>query len=243
MLDRPKLFISDLHLSPERPEQVKLFKRFLSDQARGAKALYILGDFFESWAGDDDLTLPFHAELAVSLKTLAEAGTPVFFMVGNRDFLAGPLLCEAAGFSLLSDPTVIDLDGTPTLLTHGDQFCTDDHVYQAFRVQVRNPITQREFLAKPLEERRALVRAIRERSEHAKAGKKPEIMDVNGDAVAEAFRQYRVTRIIHGHTHRPARHPATLDNRQRERWVLPDWYETGGYLACAAGGCRLEAFP
>ncbi len=237
------LFISDLHLSPDRPGSVRLFQRFLAERAWDGVALYILGDFFEAWVGDDDLDLPFHAAIAASLRALSERGTAIFFLAGNRDFLVGNRLAQAAGLTRLPDPVTIDVAETPTLLTHGDQFCTDDRAYQAFREQVRDPEWQKTFLAKPLRERREIALAIREQSEHAKAGKKPEIMDVNPEAVAQAYRRYHVTRIIHGHTHRPARHISQVDGIPRERWVLPDWYETGGYLACDAEGCRALPFP
>lgn len=237
------LFISDLHLTVERPEPVQLFRRFLTERAAHAAALYILGDFFEAWVGDDELDQPFHQELARALRELAGHSVTVYFLPGNRDFLVGERLAREAGLALLPDPTVLDLGGSATLLTHGDQFCTDDAAYQAFRAQVRVPAWQQAFLAKPLAERHAMARAAREQSEHAKAGKRPEIMDVNPAAVAEAYRQYGVQRIIHGHTHRPARHDTRVDGVERERWVLPDWYETGGYLACDASGCRALFFP
>jgi UDP-2,3-diacylglucosamine hydrolase len=237
------LFISDLHLTPERPDANDRFLRFVGDAAPDAQALYILGDFFEAWVGDDDLALPFHADIAARLKTLVNAGVSVYFMPGNRDFLAGPALARATGWTPLADPTVIDLYGTPTLLSHGDAYCTDDGAYQAFRLQVRDGRWQAAFLAKPLEERRALARAIRAESEQAKADKKPDIMDVNPEAIRAALDQAGVARMIHGHTHRPAHHAWRADDRACERWVLPDWYETGGYLACDRAGCKAMAFP
>ncbi len=237
------LFISDLHLSPERPGAAALFRRFLERQAIHADALYILGDLFEAWVGDDDLASPFHADIAAALKSLAQAGIPVHFLAGNRDFLVGSRLLEAAGLRLLDDPCRVDLYGTPTLLAHGDIWCTDDALYQAFRTQVREPAWRAEFLAKPLAERHALAAALRERSEQAKADKRPDIMDVNVDAVVDAFRQHAVKRIIHGHTHRPAHHELVVDGRCCERWVLPDWYdERGGYLICDSQGCHAEAW-
>lgn len=237
----PVLFISDLHLTPERPQAAHLLRRFLRDVAPAAAALYILGDFFEAWVGDDDLSEPFHADIAEALRILSGHGTQVAFLPGNRDFLAGEAFARAAGLTLLPDPTRLDLFGVPTLLSHGDAFCTDDATYQAFRAQVRGAAWQQAFLALPLAERRALARELRERSEQAKAGKKPEIMDVNAEAVERAFRESRVDRIIHGHTHRPARHEHLVDGRPRERWVLADWYDTGAYLHCDAQGCRAVA--
>ena len=240
---RPTLFISDLHLTPERPRPVELFYRFLNEVAPQAKALYILGDFFEAWVGDDDLALPFHAQIASALLQLANKGTPIFFMPGNRDFLAGPTLAAAAGWTSLPDPSVIELYGTPTLISHGDAYCTDDEAYQTFRRQVRDAAWQQAFLSQPIEARRAAAKAIRERSEQAKADKKPNIMDVSPQAIHAALTENDVTRLIHGHTHRPARHDVALDGNTAERWVLPDWYETGGYLTCDGIGCRLETFP
>jgi UDP-2,3-diacylglucosamine hydrolase len=237
------LFVSDLHLTPERPGAAASFRRFLSEKTPGADGLYILGDLFEAWVGDDDLTLPFHAEIAAALKRVAQDGVPVYLLPGNRDFLAGPDLASAAGLTLLEDPTRIDLHGTPTLLAHGDAWCTDDAQYQAFRAQMREPAWRADILKKPLAERHALAAALRERSENAKAGKRPEIMDVNPDAVAEAFRRHALSRIIHGHTHRPAHHLLDVDGRSCERWVLPDWYDAaGGYVACDASGCRAEVW-
>ncbi len=238
----PILFISDLHLTPERPGPAQLFRRFITEIAADATALYILGDFFEAWVGDDDLELPFHSELANILRGLTQRGVPVCFLPGNRDFLVGEQFSQLAGITILPDPFVLDVGGRTTLLSHGDQFCTDDAAYQAFRAQVREPAWQQTFLAKSLAERRNIARAIREHSEHAKSDKKPEIMDVNQQAVADAFRSHGVTRVIHGHTHRPAHHLAEIDGIRRERWVLPDWYETGGYLACDDAGCRALTF-
>ena len=236
------LFISDLHLTPERPLPVQLFHRFIFEVAQNSQSLYILGDFFEAWVGDDHLLKPFNQDIANALNSLAARGVKVFFLPGNRDFLVGPAFAKAAGLTLLSDPTQIDLYGIATLLAHGDQFCTDDDTYQAFRRQVRDPVWQQQFLAQPLPQRLAMAAALRERSEHAKADKKPEIMDVNADAIRAAVETYPVCRIIHGHTHRPAHHTITLHGKTVERWVLPDWYESGGYLACDERGCRLLSF-
>lgn len=239
----PVLFIADLHLTPERPQTARQFRRFLDETAAKAAALYILGDFFEAWVGDDDLTSPFHAGIAAAVHTLAGRGPAVFFLPGNRDFLVGERFAQAAGLTLLAEPTRIELFGVPTLLSHGDVFCTDDAAYQTFRAQVRDRVWQEDFLARPLAERHALARELRERSERAKAGKKPEIMDVNAAAVDRAFRAWGVDRLIHGHTHRPARHDHVVDGRPRERWVLADWYDTGSYLHCDAQGCRAVALP
>jgi UDP-2,3-diacylglucosamine hydrolase len=239
-----RLFISDLHLTPERPIPVNLFHRFIEQRAPHAQTLYILGDFFEAWVGDDDLNQPFNQDITEALKSLAKQGVAIFFLPGNRDFLVGPAFAQAAELTLLADPSVIDLFDTQTLLTHGDCFCTDDTAYQDFRRQVRSPAWQESFLKQPLEQRHALAQALRERSEQAKANKKPEIMDVNHDAIAAVLSEHSpgITRIIHGHTHRPARHDYQHNGLAGERWVLPDWYDSGGYLVCTASGCRLSAF-
>ena len=239
----PTLFISDLHLSPERPDTADAFRGFLECQASRSSGLYILGDLFEAWVGDDDLGLPFHAGIAAALKRIGQAGVPLHFLPGNRDFLVGPDLARAAGLALLADPTRIDLPGTPTLLAHGDAWCTDDAQYQVFRAQIREPRWLADFLGKPLEVRHALAVSLRDRSEQAKAGKRMEIMDVNPDAITAAFREHAVSRIIHGHTHRPAHHRHAVDGRSCERWVLPDWFDaTGGYLSCDASGCHAEVW-
>ncbi len=234
----PALFIADLHLSPERPRAIALFRQFMREVAPTAATLYILGDFFEAWVGDDDLSDGFHADIASCLRTLVQGGVPVSFLPGNRDFLIGDAFARTTGITLLEDPTRIDLFGIPTLLSHGDAFCTDDASYQSFRRQVRDPTWQAAFLARPLTERHAMARELREHSEQAKAGKQPEIMDVNADAVFRSFREHAVTRIIHGHTHRPAKHEYQLAGCLGERWVLADWYESGGYLRCDTEGCR-----
>ncbi len=240
MLSRlPTLFVSDLHLSARRPETANLFLRFLAGPARTAQALYILGDLFDAWAGDDDRADPFNAGIGAALADLADAGTQIFFMAGNRDFLIGNLFGVPSRLTLIADPTVVDIAGTPTLLMHGDTLCTDDADYQAVRALVRDPAWQREFLALPLAERKVKIEEFRERSETAKSGKPYALMDTNADAVADAFRRHGVTRMIHGHTHRQARHDHVVDGRACERWVLGDWHATGNALAVDANGCHL----
>ncbi len=231
------LFISDLHLCREWPETNDLFFRFLRDRVPGSDALYILGDLFEYWAGDDDLGEPLHAEIAAALKQVSGGGIPVYFMHGNRDFLVGHEFARVTGAKLLEDPTVVDLHGTPTLLMHGDTLCTDDVKYQAFRAQVRDPAWQKDFLAKPLAARKAIIEDVREQSQREMKEKPPEIMDVNLSAVADAFRSHGYPRMIHGHTHRPAHHLHEVDGRVCERWVLTDWYDRGGYLEVSEAGC------
>jgi len=231
------LFISDLHLDESRPGIVAQFERFLEKVAPGADALYILGDLFEYWVGDDSLALAFPARVAKHLKA-ASARVPISFMHGNRDFMAARGFAEAAGLSLLGGPTQIDLYGTPTLLLHGDTLCTEDHAYQVFRAQVRNPAWQKAALARPVAERLAIAQDLRLKSEGAKQGKAMDIMDVSPEAVDKAFRDSGCTLMIHGHTHRPARHVHRLDNRDYVRWVLADWYERASYLEARPDGIR-----
>ena len=235
------LFISDLHLDEFRPGIVAQFERFLGAAAPGAEALYILGDLFEYWVGDDGLALPFPRRMADALKRTA-AQLPVRFMHGNRDFLVAQEFSRDTGVELIGDPSEIDLYGTRTLLMHGDTLCTDDREYQAFRAQVRNPAWQHTVLAMPIAQRVAMARGLREKSDTAKGGKSMEIMDVAPSAVERAFLDCDCDLMIHGHTHRPARHELMVGGRKRVRWVLPDWYERGGYLEASPEGIRaLEA--
>lgn len=233
------IFIADLHLSEERPSATGRFFHFLDHAATGADALYILGDLFEYWVGDDDLNNPLARVTAGKLKALADSGTLVYFMHGNRDFLIAQRYAAECGMTLATDPLVVDLYGTPTLLTHGDLLCTDDTRYQQFRKWVRKPHVQNMLLRLPLRVRHVLAGSARKGSEQAKAGKSYEIMDVNQNAVLQAFAEHGVTRMIHGHTHRPAKHELTLSGKTFERWVLPDWHDVGGYLTCTEEGCTL----
>jgi UDP-2,3-diacylglucosamine hydrolase len=236
------LFISDLHLTEERPEANELFISFLEDKARSADALYILGDFFEYWIGDDDLAEPFNAVIAGLLKDLTGRGVQLSLMHGNRDFLIGERFCAATGARLLDDPTLAEIGGVKTLLMHGDTLCTDDLEYQAWRRKARSPEFQAQFLAKPLAERRRAIVQMREKSKQVVQEKTAEIMDVNDDAVRQALRRHGVRRLIHGHTHRPGRHAVDVDGRRCERWVLPDWYGRGGYIEVAGAEPRLVRF-
>ena len=235
------LFISDLHLAPERPRIVEQFFRFLSGPAKGAQALYVLGDLFEYWVGDDDLDDPLNRSVAQGFAGLAANGTAVHFMHGNRDLLVGAQFAERSRAHLLADPTLIELYGQPTLLMHGDTLCTDDLEYQKFRAYAHNPQNQARFLALPLSARHAELAALRQKSESAKQDKTAEIMDVNAGAVERALRVAGYPRLIHGHTHRPGRHVHRVDGRECERWVLGDWYENGSYLRCSAEGCSAIA--
>ena len=237
------LFISDLHLTGERPAANEAFFAFLEREVPGAEALYILGDLFEFWVGDDDLAGPLNAIVAGFLANASRHGTPVFLMHGNRDFLLAGAFCEASGAQLLADPTVVDLYGTRTLLMHGDTLCTDDTAYQDWRKLCRGETWQKSFLAATLEARREQMLVLRSRSEEDKRAKPPLIMDVNQGAVLGALRGHACPRLIHGHTHRPARHAIEVDGRPCERWVLHDWYGHGGYLEVSAAGVKLFSLP
>ena len=233
------LFISDLHLTPERPATVEAFFRFMDGPARRAKALYILGDLFEYWAGDD-LADPFNRSIIEALAALPAHGVPTYLVVGNRDFLIGRRFLRAARVTLLKDPSLVPIDGRPTLLMHGDSLCTDDAAYQAFRRRTRSPLVKALFACLPLSTRHAIFQSIRQKSEASKQQKSHDIMDVNGEAVAHTLRAYGRPRLIHGHTHRPARHQLTVDGHSCERWVLPDWHGKAAWLECSKGECRFR---
>lgn len=233
------LFISDLHLCASRPEITSSFLAFLKNTAINARSLYILGDLFEYWAGDDDLEDAHHQPIIMAFRTLADAGVDLYLMHGNRDFLIGSDFCNIAQITLLEDPTLIDLFGRKTLLSHGDELCTDDIAYQSFRHQVRNPKWQADFLSLSLHTRKTQIEAIRTRSEVEKSNKSAEIMDVNQEAVAALLTKYDYPELfIHGHTHRPRQHQILLNEHHVTRWVLGDWYEQGSYLTCDQHGCR-----
>jgi len=238
------LFVSDLHLDPERPEITTLFGRFLDGEARSADALYILGDLFEAWVGDDDPS-EAGAFVADRLLALADAGVPTYFIRGNRDFLLGDAYAARSGMILLDDPTVVDLYGEPTLLLHGDLLCTDDTAYQQFRAQTRDPQWQAQFLAQPLAARLAFAAQARAASktrygELVSKGMAETIGDVAPATVQDWFERFGVKRMIHGHTHRPAIHD---EGGGKTRIVLGDWYEQGSLLRVDAGGSDLVALP
>ena len=234
------LFISDLHLTPGRPRASELFFDFVSRIAPRAQSLYILGDLFEYWIGDDDLKDGFNASVADALGTLSSKGVDLYYMHGNRDILAGHAFVARCGAKLIEDPTSLDLYGTKTLLMHGDTLCTDDLEYQKFRVYAHDPGNQRKFLAQPLEERRKQMLGMRAESEKSKQVKSTEIMDVTPAAVEQVLRHHGYPRLIHGHTHRPTRHMHVVDGHACERWVLTDWYGRAGYLDCDENGCKSE---
>ena len=235
----PTLFISDLHLDEARPRIVELFESFLADEARGADALYILGDLFEAYIGDDD-DAPLPARVAAGTRALNESGVPVFFIAGNRDFLLSADYARRAGMKLLDDGTVVNLYGTSTLLLHGDTLCTDDAAYFAFRQQVRDPVWQKMFLSQPLAARRAFAAQARDASRAHTARTDMAIMDVNQAAVDAALHAANVTRMIHGHTHRPAIHTFPFDGAKARRIVLGDWYEQGSVLRVDPGTIELS---
>lgn len=234
------LFISDLHLSPYQPGISRLFMDFLTQHTANAERLYILGDLFEVWLGDD-MVLPDYQPVIAELKQLSER-IPVYVMHGNRDFLMREQFAEMSGCQLLDDAEVIDLYGKQTLLLHGDTLCTDDTAYQNFRAMVRNPDWQNEMLAKSPEERLALAKKYREASQEANQEKQDAIMDVNQQAVEQTMQEYKVQHLIHGHTHRPAIHRFELDGEAAERIVLSDWGEKGSMLVCDEKGCELKSF-
>jgi UDP-2,3-diacylglucosamine hydrolase len=215
-------------------------RAFCAGPARAASAVYVLGDLFDSWIGDDQLREPFAAGIAAALRDLAAGGTKVAVMAGNRDFLLGERFAAAAGATLLPEEIVVDIGGTPTLLLHGDSLCTDDAAYQRYRAYTRDATRQRRFLALPYFARRAFAEWLRRKSRRASAGKSEAIMDVSDAAVADAFRRAGVARVIHGHTHRPARHHLVVDGRDCERWVLADWYDHGSCLEIDERGARMR---
>ena len=218
------MFLSDVHLSAAHPKTVRAFLDFLETQVEGrSERLFILGDLFEYWAGDDDLDAPFNRAIVDALRTIADDGIQLFFIAGNRDFLIGERFADAARVMLLPDPYRVEIGATSLLLSHGDAMCTDDVDYQRFRAMVRDAAWRRAFLTRPLDERRAIIADMRMKSEDAKRSKSAEIMDVNAAAVARLFETSGELRLIHGHTHRPAHHIVDVDARRCERWVLPDW--------------------
>lgn len=238
----PTLFISDLHLADERPEINTLFFRFINEIAISAKSLYILGDLFEYWVGDDQLDHdPLARAVADALRSLGNSGVQLFFMHGNRDFLIGERFARETGLIILSDPTLIELNAERVLLLHGDTLCSDDVEYQKFRTLTRSENWQRETLAKPYAERSALAHSIRAQSDSAKAIKAEEIMDVTPATVERTFREYGFPIMIHGHTHRPATHQHLIDGHSCERWVLADWHGRGEYLLNAEDTWRRMA--
>ncbi|MDJ0751382.1 MAG: UDP-2,3-diacylglucosamine diphosphatase [Woeseiaceae bacterium] len=236
------LFISDLHLEPGRPEIGEQFLAFLAGPAREADALYILGDLFEAWVGDDDPN-PYYAGMKSALRELGDTGVPVYFMHGNRDFMIGNDFATETGITLLDDPHPIELYGDKVLLSHGDAMCTDDVEYQQTRAMTRDPAWQAMMLQKSIEERIAFAIQARQQSAIHSAMKSDDIMDVNQEAVEATIREHGCDILLHGHTHRPAVHPFHVDDRPVHRIVLGDWYDQGSMVEWDADGPRLETLP
>lgn len=230
------LFISDLHLQDGLLHTTQAFFAFLRDHAIRAQQLYLLGDVFEYWAGDDDIATPYNRQVVDAIRHISDAGVDVFWMAGNRDFLAGSDFAQAAGATILPDPFVAMIAGRRLVLTHGDAQCTDDVSYMAFRAQVRQPAWQQAFLAMPLPKRKEIINGMRDASRQAQRVKSSDIMDVNAIAIASLFDATGAATIIHGHTHRPARHAYRENDVDRIRYVLPDWDcddepKRGGWIA------------
>jgi UDP-2,3-diacylglucosamine hydrolase len=236
------LFISDLHLDAGEPKTIRRFAEFLDREAMAARALYILGDLFEAWIGDDDDD-PHLQPVVAALARLTAAGVPCAVMHGNRDFLLGSRFCAATGCRLLGDYERVDLYGQPVLLTHGDLLCTDDTRYMTLRAQLRDPEWQRDFLAKPLTERRKIANDLRELSTTEIATKSYDIMDVNPHTVAQTMRDFDVSLLLHGHTHRPAAHRFLLDGKPATRIVLGAWHDAATIVRWSDAGYRLDTVP
>jgi UDP-2,3-diacylglucosamine hydrolase len=234
------LFISDLHIDAARPAINEQFLEFLRSDARDAAALYILGDLFESWIGDDAPDAA-QAESIAGLRELTDSGVPCFVMHGNRDFLLSRRFCAASGAQLLPDPLIITLYGEPVLVMHGDALCTDDGAYQRLRATVRDADWQRRFLGLSIKARRALAGAARAGSQKHTAAMQYAITDVHGDSVAMALRAAGTSTLLHGHTHRPAIHALEVDGRPRTRIVLGDWYDQGSVLRWDHNGPELKS--
>jgi UDP-2,3-diacylglucosamine hydrolase len=237
------LFVSDVHLDTGAPQAQQQFLAFLRTHAAGAHVLYILGDLFESWVGDDDGAASENSAVLAGLRELTRSGVACFLLHGNRDFLIGEDFCRETGCQLLPDPVIAAIDGEPVLLTHGDALCTDDHAYQELRTIVRTPAWQSRFLSLPLSDRQLLANEARAGSRAHTASTIPNIMDVNAAAVTAAFKAAGVRRIIHGHTHRPAVHDALVEGQPVQRIVLGAWYEQGSFLSYESGRYELRSLP
>jgi UDP-2,3-diacylglucosamine hydrolase len=239
------LFASDVHLSASSPEITRRFLAFLDGPANDAEAVYLLGDLFDFWAGDDDLDDPFTGTVVTALRRLSDRGVAVYFLAGNRDFLIGPQFLTASGITPLRDPHILSVAGWQFVLTHGDQLCTEDHDYQHFRAEVRTPQWQEAFLAQPLAQRKRMIGELRARSEQKKrccAKTHPDIMDVAPASVDDFLRAHGYASLIHGHTHRPDHHDHLVDGIHCERWVLGDWHsDAGDYLRLEGNTLHREA--
>ncbi len=236
------LFISDLHLEAERPEIGDQFIRFLQTDAAEAEALYILGDLFEAWVGDDDPNAHYGI-IKLAIRKLTDSGIPVYFMHGNRDFMIGRRFANETGIEILKDPYPVKMYGQKALLSHGDAMCTDDVQYQRVRLMTRDPDWQQSMLAKPLKERLRIAEEARRQSLEQKLNLSMDIMDVNQGAVMRAINEYGVDVLLHGHTHRPDVHTVDLGNRKAKRVVLGDWYSQGSVVRWDLRGPKLEMMP
>lgn len=236
------LFIADLHLQTEEPAITAGFLRFLGGEARQADALYILGDLFEAWIGDDDPN-PLHREVASAIKSLVDSGVPCYFIHGNRDFLVGKRFATASGMQLLPEEKVLDLYGRRILIMHGDTLCTDDPGYLAFRAKVHTPWIQKLFLALPLFIRRRIAQKMRNDSKAANSSKSMDIMDVNPQAVVDVMEKHHVQWLIHGHTHRPDIHALEANGDAAFRAVLGAWHSEGSMIRVTQDDVTLIAFP
>lgn len=236
------LFIADLHLQTEEPAITAGFLRFLRGEAKGADALYILGDLFEAWIGDDDPN-PLHREMAAAIHALVDSGVPCYFIHGNRDFLIGQRYARESGMTLLPEEQVLDLYGRKVLIMHGDTLCTDDTGYQAFRAKVHTPWIQKVFLALPLFIRNRIAARMRAGSKAANSSKSMTIMDVNPQAVVNVMEKHRVQWLIHGHTHRPDVHSPIANGEPAHRVVLGAWHSEGSMVKVTPEGVELIAFP
>ena len=237
------ILISDLHLDAQRPHHLQALRQLLEAEAGQCRALYVLGDLFEAWIGDDDDD-PFYREAIAAFRKFADSASRLYFMHGNRDFLLGETFEHDTGGTLLEEGSVHDLHGRSVLLMHGDSLCTDDEAHQDFRRQVRDPDWQRQMLAKPLEERRMMAQMLRMKSMQNNENKPENIMDVNAAEVVRVMEEAGVRELIHGHTHRPAVHSVPLPSGGTgRRWVLGDWGEQGWWIRADEEHLRLESFP
>lgn len=233
------LFVSDLHLTPSRPKTTQAFFDFLRQRATRARQIYLLGDVFEAWIGDDDLVDPWNRSVADAIRAVRDAGVEVFWISGNRDLLVGQRFAEAAGCTLLPDPSIVELAGQRIALAHGDAQCTNDHTYLAYRARVRNPLAQKLFLALPLSWRRSIIAGMRDKSHEKKQTKTAAMMDVSPSAIDGLFDATGASVLIHGHTHHPQRYDSA--DGKRRRYVLTDWEcetkpERGGWVALYTDG-------
>ncbi|MDH4126083.1 MAG: UDP-2,3-diacylglucosamine diphosphatase [Gammaproteobacteria bacterium] len=236
------LFVSDLHLEAERPDIGNQFIEFLKNEAMEADELYILGDLFEAWVGDDDPNTHY-AKIKMAIRKVVDKGVPVYFMHGNRDFMIGRRFANETGVEILNDPYPVDMYGQKALLSHGDALCTDDQQYQRVRVMTRNPDWQASILAKPLKERLRIAEEARRQSLERTLNMSMDIMDVNQDEVRRVIIEHGVDVLLHGHTHRPGVHNIDLGNRKAQRIVLGDWYRQGSVVRWDLRGPKLREMP